>query len=131
MARGVLGGILAAIVTALRGIVASTAAAGAAQPTQIITYDNPSYAYDVGELPARVRTASELVCSHPYCAAARNEQGARILDDILNDPAGRTEVLDRVTNTWDSTGRGFGTATAVPLWVSWSTTDERLQAAPR
>lgn len=39
-------------------------------------------------------------------ATARNEQGLRVLDDILNDPAGRTEVLDRVTNIWDSTGRG-------------------------
>ncbi|MFV0459647.1 MAG: hypothetical protein ACK5MT_12855, partial [Actinomycetales bacterium] len=39
-------------------------------------------------------------------ATARNEQGLRVLDDILNDSGGRTEVLDRVTNIWDSTGRG-------------------------
>lgn len=39
-------------------------------------------------------------------ATARNEQGLRVLDEILNDPGGRTEMLDRVTNIWDSTGRG-------------------------
>jgi RHS repeat-associated protein len=39
-------------------------------------------------------------------AAARNEQGLRVLDDILEDPNARTEVLDRVMNIWDSTGRG-------------------------
>lgn len=36
----------------------------------------------------------------------RNEQGLQVLDEILGDPGGRTEVLDRVTNIWDSTGRG-------------------------
>lgn len=39
-------------------------------------------------------------------ATARKEQGLRVLDDILNDPAGHSDVLDRVTNIWDSTGRG-------------------------
>jgi hypothetical protein len=39
-------------------------------------------------------------------AAARNEQGLRVLDEVLGDTGGRTEVLDRVTNIWDSTGRG-------------------------
>jgi hypothetical protein len=38
--------------------------------------------------------------------AARNEQGLSVLDEILGDTGGRTEVLDRVTNIWDSTGRG-------------------------
>lgn len=39
-------------------------------------------------------------------AAARNEQGLAVLDEILGDTGGRTEVLDRVTNIWDSAGRG-------------------------
>jgi len=39
-------------------------------------------------------------------AAARNEQGLKVLDDILNDSNGSTEVLDRVTNIFDSSGRG-------------------------
>jgi hypothetical protein len=39
-------------------------------------------------------------------AAARNEQGLSVLNEILGDTGGRTEVLDRVTNVWDSTGRG-------------------------
>ena len=45
-------------------------------------------------------------------ATARNEQGLQVLDEILSDPGGRTEALSRVTNIWDSTGRGvrFGNA---------------------
>lgn len=39
-------------------------------------------------------------------ADARNDQALRVLDEILNDTGGRTEVLDRVTNIWDSSGRG-------------------------
>ncbi|MGC4173856.1 RHS repeat-associated core domain-containing protein [Demequina sp.] len=39
-------------------------------------------------------------------ATARNQQGLQVLDEILADTGGRTEVLDRVTNIWDSTGRG-------------------------
>jgi len=39
-------------------------------------------------------------------AATRNEQGLRVLDEILDDPRGTTEALNRVTNVWDSTGRG-------------------------
>jgi hypothetical protein len=39
-------------------------------------------------------------------AEARNEQGLKIFDEILGDTGGRTEVLDRVTNVWDSSGRG-------------------------
>jgi hypothetical protein len=38
--------------------------------------------------------------------ASRNEQGLRILDEILNDPNGRTEVLNSVINIWDSAGKG-------------------------
>jgi hypothetical protein len=37
---------------------------------------------------------------------ARNEQGLKVLDEILGNTGGRTEVLDRVTNVWDSSGRG-------------------------
>lgn len=37
---------------------------------------------------------------------ARNEQGMRVLDEILEDPGSTTQVLDNVTNTWDSTGQG-------------------------
>lgn len=37
---------------------------------------------------------------------SRNEQGLAVLDQILNDPNGRTEVLDRVPNVFDSSGRG-------------------------
>ncbi len=39
-------------------------------------------------------------------AAERNAQGLRMLDEILGDPNGRTEVLQNVTNIWDSSGRG-------------------------
>jgi hypothetical protein len=39
-------------------------------------------------------------------ATARNEQGLSVLNEILDSPGGSTEVLDRVTNIWDSTGRG-------------------------
>ncbi len=39
-------------------------------------------------------------------ANTRNEQGMRVLNEILEDPAARTEVLQNVTNIWDSTGRG-------------------------
>ena len=38
--------------------------------------------------------------------AARNAQGLSVLDEILGDPNRRTEVLNRVTNIWDSNGRG-------------------------
>lgn len=38
---------------------------------------------------------------------ARNEQGMRVLDEILEDPGSTTQVLDNVTNIWDSTGRGI------------------------
>lgn len=31
---------------------------------------------------------------------------SRVMDDILNDSGGRTEALDRVTNIFDSSGRG-------------------------
>jgi RHS repeat-associated protein len=40
-------------------------------------------------------------------AATRNEQGMRVLDEIMNDPGARTEILDSVTNIWDSAGRGI------------------------
>ncbi|MDF1605812.1 hypothetical protein [Nocardioides sp. YIM 152315] len=40
-------------------------------------------------------------------AVARNEQGMRVLDEILTDPASTTEVLDNVTNIWDASGRGI------------------------
>lgn len=38
---------------------------------------------------------------------ARNEQGMRVLDEILEDPGSTTQVLENVTNIWDSTGRGI------------------------
>ncbi len=39
-------------------------------------------------------------------ATERNKQGMRVLDDILNDAGGRTEVRDNVINIYDSAGRG-------------------------
>jgi hypothetical protein len=39
-------------------------------------------------------------------ADARNGQGMKVVDEILNDVQGWTEVLDKVTNIWDSAGRG-------------------------
>lgn len=39
-------------------------------------------------------------------AELRNEQGLRILNEILYDRSSRVEVLDRVMNIWDSAGRG-------------------------
>ncbi|MFD6176168.1 MULTISPECIES: golvesin C-terminal-like domain-containing protein [unclassified Isoptericola] len=39
--------------------------------------------------------------------AARNQQGMDLLDEMLGDPGVRTEVLDNVTNIWDSSGRGM------------------------
>lgn len=38
---------------------------------------------------------------------ARNEQGMRVLDEILKDRGSTAQVLDNVTNIWDSTGRGI------------------------
>jgi hypothetical protein len=40
-------------------------------------------------------------------AVARNEQGMRVLDEILEDPGATAQVLDNVTNIWDSAGRGI------------------------
>lgn len=37
---------------------------------------------------------------------SRNEQVLKVFDEILSDPGSRAEVLDRVMNIWDSTGRG-------------------------
>jgi hypothetical protein len=39
-------------------------------------------------------------------AAQRNEQGMAVLEQIVKDPGGRVQVLDRVTNIFDSSGRG-------------------------
>ena len=42
----------------------------------------------------------------PNQPAGRNATGQQLVHDILHDPGGRTEVLDRVINIWDSSGRG-------------------------
>jgi hypothetical protein len=39
-------------------------------------------------------------------AVERNQQGVRVLDDILGDPLGRTTVRDNVMEIIDSVGRG-------------------------
>lgn len=39
-------------------------------------------------------------------AAERNAQGQVVVDDILTDPWGTSEVLDNVMDVWDSSGRG-------------------------
>lgn len=39
-------------------------------------------------------------------AMSRNEQGLQVLDEILYDPNSRVEILDRVMNIWDTSGRG-------------------------
>lgn len=40
-------------------------------------------------------------------ASSKNEQGMRVVGEILNDPDVRVESLQNVTNIWDASGRGI------------------------
>lgn len=66
MARRTIGLILAATLSALFGIVGTSAPAWATQPAKIATYDAPIHMYDDVPVPALVSSASDLRRGPPH-----------------------------------------------------------------